>query len=349
MDDRSLHLYLSRILSGYFIFVYGKQRWTLRYPNTSIKYEAEILSEIEYEDNKYSEWPTLESVVELMVSQGMWDYSGDDRLEKLNKTIENLKVDLFKNFLIPTTAQKIRKDIKKTENSYYRLYQARHAFDYVTLESHCNEVKNNFLLRRSLYDADNKLYFLENDDSVLLQELSRYLSQHSIEIRTYREIARSNQWHQYWNGDKSRLFDKPVVEWTDEQRTLVSLTRMYDSAREHPDCPGEEVMNDDDAFDGWAITERRKTEKEKSKKRAEKMLPGKLKNANEIYVVANSKQEAQDIYNLNDYGGQAIIKERENMIKRTQGSAVKEQNLPDVQRDLIIESNQKRTLMMRKK
>jgi hypothetical protein len=347
MDDRTLSLYLSRILSGYYIFLYGNTKWKLQYPDAETKYEAEILSEIEYNDNKYNEWPTLENISEILISQGMWSYEGDRRLEQIDKQIENLKADLFQNFLNPTTSKKIRQELKKQETSYSRLYAAKHAFDYLTIEGHCAEVKNNFLLRRSLYDDNNKLYFLENDNSILMQSVSKYLATQTISIKTYREIARSQQWYQYWGSNNFSLFQNPVVEWTDEQRTLVSLTRMYDTAREHPDCPSDAVIKDDDAFDGWAIIERRKMEKEKSKKRAEKMLPGKLKDANEIYVVAGSREEANDIYNLNDYGGQAIIKERNNMLKHA--GNIKEQNLPDVQRDLIIESNQKRTLTMRKK
>ena len=114
---------------------------------------------------------------------------------------------------------------------------------------------------------------------------------------------------------------------------------MYDGAKEHPEGPDDDVLEDDDAFDGWCISERRKQEEERSKSRAEKMLPGNLKNANEVFVMANNRYEARDIHSLNDSGGKAVIQERKRALQTNK--EIKEQNLPDVQRDLIITKNQK--------
>lgn len=307
-----------------------------------VKYEADLLAQTEYDKLKFSGWHTLDSIVHVMVDQGMWRYELDKKLEQTEKIIENLKVDLYKNFMNPASAKKIRKDLNKEENVHSRLFSQRHAYDHLTIEGFCSEIKNDFILSHGLLKGDHTTpYFLQHDDHKLLSSLSAFLAKNSLTITDYRYIARSNQWLHYVGNNQDHLFQKPIVDWTDEQRTLMSITRMYESAREHPDCPNDKVFEDDDAFDGWAISERRKIEKERAKNKAD-MLPGKLDNSSEVFVMASSKNEASQIYEMNDYQGSAIIKERNKIIKSSD-KAIDEQNLPDIQRDLIIESNQKRS------
>jgi hypothetical protein len=88
------------------------------------------------------------------------------------------------------------------------------------------------------------------------------------------------------------------------------------------------------------IHQKRENEKTKNKNRTEKILEGKkLDKAGEIFIVANSQEESQNIYDLNDNTSRHIIKERENIIKNSQ-NVIEENQLPDVQRNLVIQSNQ---------
>jgi hypothetical protein len=86
--------------------------------------------------------------------------------------------------------------------------------------------------------------------------------------------------------------------------------------------------------------QKRENEKTRNKNRTEKILEGKkLDKAGEIFIVANSQEEAQNIYNLNDNSSRHIIKERESVIKNTD-QTIDDTKLPDVQRNLVIQSNQ---------
>jgi hypothetical protein len=105
------------------------------------------------------------------------------------------------------------------------------------------------------------------------------------------------------------------------------------------------IIDDDDAFDGWLIFQKRENEKNKNKQRTEKMLGNKLNKAGEIFLMANNKEEAESIYNLNDPMTQNIIKERNDVILNS-SSDISENKLPDVQRNLQIQKNQ---LMMKRK
>jgi alpha-amylase/alpha-mannosidase (GH57 family) len=115
---------------------------------------------------------------------------------------------------------------------------------------------------------------------------------------------------------------------------------MYDSAYEHPECPPDNVIEDDDLFDGWMIHQRRESEKNKNKNRTEKILEGKkLDKAGEVFIMANSQEEAQNIYNLNDNTSRHIIRER-NTVIQSNSDMIDNTKLPDVQRTIVQQSNE---------
>lgn len=342
MDNRLLNIYLSRILSGFYLFFYNNSRYKLVYPDIHIKYEAELYAEQEYESIKFNDWINDDSIVDSLVSMGVWTYGGDDNLKNLEKQIEDLKVDLYKNFLNPTKLKTLKRTLSNTKNAYNRQYEIRHSLDNYTAYGYSQILKNQYILIHSLYDSNNSRIFIDinNTDLKLLDNLSMIVSSNTIDISTFREIARSDIWRNYWSANNRSLFDKATINWTDEQKTLVVLTKMYDSAYEHPECPPDKVFEDDDMFDGWMISQKRENEKNRNKNRTEKMLEGKkLDKAGEIFIVANSQEEAQNIYDLNDHTSRHIIKERESLLKNT-SQIIDDSNLPDVKRELVIQTNQ---------
>jgi hypothetical protein len=342
MDQRSINIYLSRILSGFYIFVYNNTKYKLIYPDISIKYEAELYAQEEYENNKFNEWINDDSIIDSLVSIGLWNYNGDDNLKNIEKQIDDHKVDLFKNFLNPSKLKGLKKTLNNLKNTYNRLYETRHSLDQYTVSGYSQLIKNHYIIVYSLFDENNNRIFnsIDNADSSLLNSLSSIIGQNTIDISTFRLIARSDIWRNYWSANKEYLFDRATINWTDEQKTLVVLTKMYDSAYEHPECPPDTVFEDDDMFDGWMIVQKRENEKIRNKNRTEKVLEGKkLDKAGEVFIVANSKEEAQNIYDLNDNNSRHIIKERENVLKAS-SATIDVAQLPDVQRELIIQTNQ---------
>jgi len=343
MDNRNINIYLSRILSGFYLFLYNNNtRYKLVYPDIHIKYEAELYAQEEYENNKFNDWITEDNIIDSLVSMGIWTYNGDDNLKSLEKQIEDHKVDLYKNFLNPTKLKTLRRTLSNIKNTYNSLYNTRHFLDQFTVNGYSQYLKNQYILIHSLYTINNKKVFesMEDTDYKLLTSLSNIVSENTIDISVFREIARNDIWKNYWSANSDNLFDKSVINWTDEQKTLVVLTKMYDSAYQHPECPPDQVFEDDDMFDGWMIIQKRENEKNRNKSRTEKILEGKkLDKAGEVYIVASSKEEAKNIYDLNDNNSRHIIREREAFI-RNSTNEVEVSALPDVQRELTIQNNQ---------
>jgi hypothetical protein len=96
---------------------------------------------------------------------------------------------------------------------------------------------------------------------------------------------------------------------------------MYDGVYENSDSPKDEVIQDDDCLDGWFIVQHRKYEKDKKQSEAEAMLTNpKIANAQEVLLMANSEEEAQEIYGLNTQHARNVIKQRRQQIKEADGN-----------------------------
>ena len=340
MDQISLNTYLSRVLSGIYIFLYRDNTYKLRYPNIDIKYEADVYAEQEYIKNRFNDWINTEDILSTLMMIGVWNPILEKELEDFPKKIEDLKVDLYKNAFNSVKIKSLKKNLKNLNNRYNFLYGVRHSLDHLTPSGYASLLKSQYILVHSLYDNSGDRLF-EDIGSVNFAKfnaLTNIIHENIIPADTFREIARSDLWRNYWSANKERMFNKPTVEWTDEQKTLVIITKMYDNAYEHPECPSDNIINDDDMFDGWMIMQRRENEKDKNKKRTEKMLGDKLNKAGEVFLVANSKEEIQNIYDLNDAGARHTIREREKTIINSD-TEISVTQLPDIQRDIIMEQN----------
>lgn len=346
----NISLYLSRILSGYYIISFENISYKIIYPDINTKYEAELYVQAEYEKNKFNDWIRDEDLLSWMVDMGIWNWDGDNQLKKVEENIDNLKVDLYKSLLRPAEQKRIRKQLITQKSLLSSRTQLRHSFDHITLNGYIENLKNQYLLVKSIYTLDNNLVFsnFEDSDSTQIQSISSKINEYNIDMSTFRKIARSDVWRNYWSANKNNVFNKSSVEMTDEQKTLVVLTRMYDGAHEHPECPPDNVFDDDDMFDGWLIYQRKEMEKSRNKNRNEKLLDGKkIGNAQEVFLMANTQEEAQAIYDLNDDTHRRIIEERDRYIAKN--NTVPDSELPDIKRDIQIKVNENLTAQSKKR
>jgi len=107
-------------------------------------------------------------------------------------------------------------------------------------------------------------------------------------------------WRSYYT--EHGLFEQPSIYQNDDQRHLVKLTQMYDSVKQHPEAPTEDVIEDDDALDGWFLYQKEKSKQEKTKNQVLDKIGGnsKINKAGEVFVITNDQQEFRTINNLND-------------------------------------------------
>lgn len=343
MNDASIALALYRIFTGTLFFTYNSEQYELRSPDIKVKYKAELLYNSIVNEEKFHNWIREENLVNIMISLGVWHQNTNTLLEQLDKKIDTLKVELYQNRIKSKEVDRIRKKILSTQKEIDTINSTKHNFFSNTLEGYAESIKHEYVICSTLYKNNQKVFLNNYKDSTSYTHFNNIINEinkHILTIKDYKYIARSQLWKSYWNsGDKSNMFSKYGIDLTDEQRSLLNISRMYDSIYEHPECPEGSVISDDDMLDGWMILQRKNAEKSKKQKA---LGNDKISNANEIFVVTDNVEDVGDIVDLNTDENKAILMEKLKHINSHKESPVEDFNLPDVQRDLLNQARQLR-------
>jgi hypothetical protein len=334
MTDPELEFLLYRIINGVLYFVYDGETYRLVSPSKSIKYEGELVYRNLLNEEKYEDWIRSDRMTETMINLGLWHINTDKLIQQLESKIETLKIDLFNNRIKTKESNSIRKKIASAKKELYNFLSVKANFYTNTLEGYAESLKNEYIICSTLY-KNNKRVFSNNKKNnyisyVYFNNLVNEINNYTITIDQYKKLARHQLWRAYWTASsKGNLFDKSAVDMTDEQRSLINITKMYDSVFEHPECPEDSVIEEDDMLDGWMIVQRKKNEKTKQ----QKYLDDQHKNASEVFIMSNS-EDASRVMELNSAESMIALQERMAYIEANKDKIINENELPDIKREL---------------
>jgi len=335
MNDAELEFLVYRILSGVLYFYFKNEKYELKYPDNNIRYSANLIYNNIINDEKYNDWIREENLINMLVYLGLWNKDTVKLLKELDKKIENQKVELYNALIFPDKQKRIRLKLSELRMQINKLNSIKNEFFTNTLEGYASGIKNEHIICHTLYNKNGSLIF--NSDSKInssyanFNDLVNEVNKSTISIESFKKIARSQLWRSFWNASKDHVFPGPVCYWTDDQRTLVNITKMYDSVYEHPECPADEIIEDDDMLDGWMIVQKRKNDKAKKQKNIDEMNPN-LKNAGEVFLMSNDQESFENIMSLNDVQASMRMKEKFGYI--TSAGTAEDYELPDVQREI---------------
>lgn len=342
----SLEKILYRILLGYYYIYIDDIKYKIIYPDLRIKYEAELLYEKAIEDNKFDKRYLNDNEIKTYLQyNNIWNTSDDVKLKDCEKFLEDSKIDLYLNFHNSKNKIKLEKNIIKAKNDLEKLLVKKNSFNYLTINDQATSIKNEFILMNTIYDTHNNLVFnYDNYDTFeyhKLQIFIREILDNSIKYEELRLLTKSDLWKSY--AITSNL-DKDILLVNDDYRHLIHLHKMYENVRQHPECPSEEIIDHDDALDGWFIHQNRKAEKEKKKNAILDKFGNNVKNAGEVFLMTNDVAEKHDIYDLNDLTTRQNIKEIINTSKSlSDNESIEWQKLGFVQRDIRQQIQNKTT------
>ena len=338
--NEDLELLLYRIFCGYLIFNLNNESYKLCAADLSLKYDAQILYNNIINDEKYNDWIREDSLDYLLIQLNLWTKDTKMIIKDIEKKIDNSKADYYTHFKFSDKKASIKKNLNNYRQQLGSILSQKEELYSNTLEGYANSIKNEFIITKSLY-KNNVLVFNNNageNNYLLFNSVVSELNKHNIDISDFKKLSRSNIWRSYWNVKKNNVFSK-VDDLTDDQRTLIGISQMYDRIYEHPECPSDEIIEDDDALDGWMIVQKRKTEKDKKQQQVDALNP-KLKNAQEVFLFANNNDEAQEIIGLNNLEGLNRMKSKIAHVNKF--GLTEESQLPDVQIDLRNQLNQQK-------
>lgn len=333
--NQDLELLLYRIFNGYLCFIFNNESYVLKSININIKYQAQILYNNIINDEKYYDWLREDSLENLLIFLNLWTKDTNMIIKDIEKKIDTTKVDYYSNFSFVEKKKSIKKNLENLNKQLNKILSQKEELYSNTLEGYANSLKNEFIITNSLYKNDELVFNKNNNDYILFNNIVNELNKYTINVTDFKKLARGNLWKSYWNIKKNNVFDNNLL--TDDQRTLIGISQMYDRVYEHPECPNDDIIEDDDALEGWMITQRRKIEKDKKQHQIDSLNP-KLKNAQEVFLFTNDNDEAEQIIALNSPESLNRMKSKINYVNKF--GHVEESQLPDVQMDLRNQLNQ---------
>ena len=305
-DDETISSLIDRIIEDKYIFSLSNKYYYQISPNISIKNKANILYQQTYNDYIYDDSFVTEQALELMLVQNkILPFSYQKNLKDLETRIEDTKVRLYKQFANKKSKESIKKDLDKYKNTYIELSNKKHIWDFLLLKNYAFKAKTEYLLTQTIYDYETDFLIFDSkniDIKVMNNVIDKLHNDPLRNIDTFKHIALSGLWRNYWSSN-AQIFKGSISEWSDDQRTLVVISKMYHSIYEHPDCPDDAVFEDFDAIDGWMIMQKRKNIAEKKQKGVNEILGKDGKNSSEVFLMAQTQQDAEDILSMNSDEG----------------------------------------------
>lgn len=325
-----------RILSGIVYFTYRDKRYELRSPTVETLYQAsELYADIYYQESFNGNRFDIEFL------SGIPNF--DAKIKQMSDRQDDIKVEMYENHINPDMLKKLRLQLDAVKNGISKAYGERQKFEHLTPEGLAGIAQSQFLIADCIYDTYGNRVFGSSTDDIFYSLLESMMTEvYNLEIGELeiREIARSDLWRSYWNVDKHNVFGRSPRDLNNDQRRLVGYSRMYDSIYDNPECPIDIVLEDDDLLDGWMIKMRRDREKDKNTKELDKVLT-KHKTDSEIFLMAKTDEDAQTIDNLNTPMAKIQKKQRGSIIK-SRPDGVTDLQFPDVQIDLLNQSQQRK-------
>lgn len=329
-----------RILSDSLYCEIDGVTYVVNSPNVKLLYRAnELEKKILHREKFNTEWLTKEEIEVILVRQEIIKPDIEKILKDLHTQQDDIKLAMYKAFLQPENLAQLRKRLEMLKKLINETYYKKHSMDYLTKEGFAATCRAQFLLMHTVRNESGEPLWT-NDEDVnypLLDSIMAMCNERTLTNEQFREIARTEPWRSYWSADKTNVIGGPTMSWTEDQRTLVSYSKMYDSIYENPDSPSEDIINDDDVLDGWIVNRKREAEKEKKKEQLESLLDNKLKDADNIFMIAKDQKAAQEIFDLNTPEMRRIKAQRDKAIQ--EHGILKESELPDVQLERLVQVN----------
>jgi len=336
MEQDTKNLVVAQILSGLKFFDVDGQRYKVISPSSEIKLLGEYIYQETMQSEKFEDLITRDKAKMILNELDIWRPKDDKDFKDLEKYSDDLKIQLYQAAYKSNTQNEIRKRLKRTGKIIDKAMIKKHSLEHATIEYHAFLTKKQFITALCILDENNQNIYTEKDfwlsDPYLLNIIINKIDQESISIPDFREMARDEPWRSLWTIGKENVFGIPIKDLNDDQKTLVSFSKMYDNAYESTECPADEVFKDDDMFDGWMLFQKKQRESDKKQQDLDRMAGTNADSAGEVFVVAETQEDVERIQSLNDMGTRRELNQKFRYIK-DQGT-VKEQHLPEVKREL---------------
>ena len=334
---------VTRLISGVIQFKFCSKLYSLRQPRQDILQEADNIYDNVVSDNRFISWIEEDDINDLLVKQGWWDKCSDNRIKQLTNALDDYKVDLYKSYCTnPDGVKRYKVSIEQVRTILNTAFNYKYSFHNWTLHTYAESVKQRYLAMKTLY-FNNKRVYSDNADFThttfhLIDMAVNLRTQLSFDDELLRYLVRKDPWKTLWSIGKPNQFDFNYTELSETQKLILVFSKMYENIQNSSNCPPDDVIDDDDALDGWLISQNRENEQQKMNEKVQSTLTSKQQGNTEIFLPVKNVEEAKKIDDLNSKQMKIIKKQRQALIAKK--GTVKEGEFLDAKLDQQRMSNQ---------
>jgi len=336
----------NRIVCGYTVCWFMDEEIFVHDPSSFEIYRADKYYEEIYNRLLEQGIPSEERMLAMLTEKGLWNKTKEKQIIDLNDNLHKLRKQLPLLTFRSAEKKQVEAYISVTEEKIKNLENIKNSNFFHTAEYLANIEKFKYLLfflakkpcgKRIWFDMTE---FNQIENSKLNYLIASSFFNKDINEKSIREVARTEPWRSIWLGavKVGNLFSKPLTEITEYQKMLVTWSIVYDNVYESMDCPSDDVIQNDDLLDQWFTENSEKRKKEKGQSNSLGISNSKIANAQEIGIVVDSLEDAQNVYNLNSNNTIAELK-RDYEVLNKKGELTAG-NLPSVRKQLKMQANE---------
>jgi frataxin-like iron-binding protein CyaY len=276
-----------------------------------------------------------------LIETEQWSVENNIKIETMKEDIKKITKGLLDFILQTDKLEKARLMLRKVERSLYELIHVKNNLLINSAENYASMQQQRYLISKVTYKPDREKFwssdseFESEQDLELINRLTKLFFEESrMGSRTIRSVARSYPWKLIWVSSKSNntLFNLSPSEWTDNQKSLIYWSNIYDNVMESHERPSNRIIEDDDLMDSWFIRQADKMESQTNKNNINNMIKDNGKPGRKETFIVTDPQSAKEVYSMNDPHARVKLKAKEKMIVKH--GALKEQDSPDSQEEM---------------
>ena len=307
--------FISRVRSGIYDIKQGGMTLRIVSPTIEDEYAISLAYMKSYERALEAELMTEDEMLDWMRSRRLWTEDDDTKITAIEKDLERLKVEIFNARFHSEKREHIRRYIRAAEKALGQQLDKKNSNKQNTCEGIASLEKSLAFIKRCTFVGGEPCDFEAIDINNVLYEFNDMI----LSEKDVRDLARNEPWRSLWLIKESydlKLFANQDRELSIDQKNVVVWSRMYDNIQESMDCPTDDVINDDDLLDGWFIIQRKKQEQAKAESELESRVSNeKIADSDEVFIMAQTPEDAENINSVNSYHSQMVKKERQSVIE----------------------------------
>jgi len=307
--------FVSKIRSGIYTVSFNGFKLKILQPTIEQEFELNEIYTNAYSRAVEEGIKTEDETVSWMIERGLWSTAEDDKIEQIKKDTEKLKKEIFNAKTNYTLRETLRAYLRTAESAMGKLREKKAIYYSNTCEGIATSEKiHAFLTANTFLNGSN--HDFQNGPS--FDYISTAYFSQILPEKTIRYLARTEPWRSFWllnNSNVIDLFNKNGRELSIDQRNILVWSKMYDNVYESMETPADFVIEDDDMLDGWFIVQKEKSEQRKLDNEVNS-INSKHANADEVFLMANSKQDVDRINSMNNTNAKIVKQQRDKLIEQ---------------------------------